>query len=248
MTQTILITGGSRGIGRASAVLAAQKGWQVALTYQSAAGEAKACVAEIEALGGKALAIKCDVCEEADVKAAFAQTLAHFGRLDAVVVNAGIVAPSSSLVDMPIERMRAILDTNVLGALLMAREAARLLPKSEREGTASIVFVSSAAARLGSAFEYVDYAASKGAVDTLTVGLSIELAPSQIRVNAVRPGLILTEIHASSGDPKRAVKLGKNVPLARAGTAEEVAHTILWLCSAEASYCTGAFLDVSGGR
>ena len=248
MTQTILITGGSRGIGRASALLAAQMGWHVALTYQSAASEAAACVAEIEARGGKALALRCDVGVEADVTATFAQTLAHFGRLDAVVANAGIVAPSSSLVDMSIERMRAILDTNVLGALLVAREAARYLPQTEREGSASIVFVSSAAARLGSAFEYVDYAASKGAVDTLTIGLSIELAPSNIRVNAVRPGLILTDIHASSGDATRAQRLGKNVPLARAGTAEEVAQTILWLCSDGASYCTGALLDVAGGR
>ena len=248
MTQTILITGGSRGIGRASAILAAKKGWQVAVTYQSAVADADACVNEIKALGGNALALKCDVCVETDVKAAFAQTRSHFGRLDAVVVNAGIVGPSSSLADMSIERMRAILDTNVLGALLVAREAARLLPRSERDGTASVVFVSSAAARLGSPFEYVDYAASKGAIDTLTLGLSKELAGAQIRVNAVRPGLISTDIHASGGDPDRADRLGKTVPMARPGTAQEVAQTILWLCSDEASYCTGAFLDVAGGR
>lgn len=248
MTKTILITGGSRGIGKASAVLAVQQGWQVALTYQSAKKEAQSCVGEIEAMGGNALALKCDVCVESEVIAAFDQTLAHFGRLDAVVVNAGIVGPATVLAEMSIERMKTILDTNVLGALLVARQAVRVLPDTQRDGTASIVFVSSVAARLGSPFEYVDYAASKGAIDTLTLGLSKELADVDIRVNGVRPGLILTDIHASSGDADRAHRLGKNVPMARAGTAEEVAHTILWLSSAEASYCSGAIMDVAGGR
>ncbi|MEO9824825.1 MAG: SDR family oxidoreductase [Paracoccaceae bacterium] len=247
MTQTILISGGSRGIGRATALLAADKGWQVALTYHAAADAAQEVVAEIEAAGGAALAIKCDVCVEADVIAAFEATLERFDTLDAVVVNAGIVGPALKLADMSIERMRGILDTNVLGALLFAREAARCLAKPTGEG-AAIAFVSSAAARLGSPFEYVDYAASKGAIDTLTLGLSKELAPSGIRVNGVRPGLISTEIHASGGDPDRAERLGANVPMARPGSAEEVAQTILWLCSDEASYCTGSIIDVAGGR
>lgn len=248
MSKTILISGGSRGIGRACAILAAQQGWKVVLTYHSAADEAAACVAEIETQGGKALAVKCDVCVESDVIDAFDRAVAHFGRLDAVVVNAGIVGPALTLAEMSVERMKSILDTNVMGALLVAREAARRLPQSTRDGTASIVFVSSAAARLGSPFEYVDYAASKGAIDTLTLGLSKELAPAQIRVNGVRPGLILTDIHASGGDPDRAHRLGKNVPMARAGSAEEVAQTILWLSSDEASYCSGAIMDVAGGR
>ncbi|CAN0582503.1 unnamed protein product, partial [Ectocarpus sp. 12 AP-2014] len=186
------------------------------------------------------------VCSEADVIGAFEASIARFGKIDAVVVNAGIVGPALPLAEMSIERMRKILDTNVLGALLVAREAARVLPKSSP--STSVVFVSSAAARLGSPFEYVDYAASKGAIDTLTLGLSKELAAEGIRVNGVRPGLIATEIHASGGDPGRAERLGATVPMARAGTAQEVAQTILWFCSDEASYCTGAILDVAGGR
>lgn len=246
MTKTILITGGSRGIGAAAALLAAEKGWQVALTYHSDAEAADATVATIESAGGQALAIKADVCSEADVIGAFEASIARFGTIDAVVVNAGIVGPALPLAEMSIERMRKILDTNVLGALLVAREAARVLPKSSP--STSVVFVSSAAARLGSPFEYVDYAASKGAIDTLTLGLSKELAAEGIRVNGVRPGLIATEIHASGGDPGRAERLGATVPMARAGTAQEVAQTILWFCSDEASYCTGAILDVAGGR
>jgi len=248
MSKTMLISGGSRGIGRATACLAASKGWQVAFTFRSDEQAAQATVADIEENGGVALAIKGDVVNEADVTRAFDDTLDRFGALDSVVVNAGIVAPSMTLAEMSLDRMKAILDTNVLGALLFAREAARTLPNSMSGKHASILFVSSVAAKLGSPFEYVDYAASKGALDTLTLGLSKELAPQRIRVNAVRPGLIETDIHASGGQPDRAYRLGKSVPMERPGTAEEVAEAIVWLCSDAASYCTCTILDVTGGR
>lgn len=246
MTKTILISGGSRGIGHATAVMAARTGWQVAFTYRANEVAARQTVAEIEALGGKALAVQGDAALEADVLRAFDTVYEAFGGLDAVVVNAGIVGPALPLAEMSVERLRTMFDTNILGAFLFAREAARRLPDAKEEG--AIVFVSSAAARLGSPLEYVDYAASKGAIDTLTLGLSKELAGQGIRVNAVRPGLIETEIHASGGQPDRAERLSQNVPMQRPGSAQEVAQSILWLCSEDASYCTGAILDVAGGR
>ena len=248
MPRTVLITGGSRGIGRATALRMARLGWQVALTYRADATAARAAVSEIESGGGAALAARVDVAREADVLGAFDATAERFGGLDAVVVNAGIVAPSLPLSEMGVERLRTMLETNVLGALLVAREAARRMPAAIGAEGGAIVLVSSAAARLGSPGEYVDYAASKGAIDTLTLGLSKELAPARIRVNAVRPGLIETEIHASGGQPGRAERLGRTVPMARAGTADEVARAIAWLCGPEASYCTGSILDVAGGR
>lgn len=246
--KTMLISGGSRGIGRATALLAAREGWNVALTYQSDTLAANAVVETILARGGAAIALQGDTTCEADVLANFDQTLAHFGRLDAVVVNAGIVAPSLPLADMDVERLQTMFATNILGAFLFAREAARRLPATSGKAGAALVFVSSAAARLGSAFEYVDYAASKGALDTLTIGLSKELAAQGVRVNAVRPGLIATDIHASGGQPDRAQRLGQHVPMERPGSAEEVANAIVWLCSESASYTTGALLDVAGGR
>ncbi|MCB1344590.1 MAG: SDR family oxidoreductase, partial [Rhodobacteraceae bacterium] len=173
---------------------------------------------------------------------------AALGRLDAVVVNAGIVAPSSPLAETTPERLRAVVETNVLGALFCAREAARRLPRGNEEEAAALVLLSSVAARLGSAGEYVDYAASKAAVDTLTIGLARELAGGNVRVNAVRPGLIDTEIHASGGRPTRAFDLAHLVPMGRPGTADEVAELILWLCSPAASYVTGAVMEVTGGR
>lgn len=248
MTRTVLISGGSRGIGRAAACLMARQGWQVAFTYRADRNAAEQTVDQIAAAGGDALAIQGDTVSEADVQRAFADTLARFGGLDAVVVNAGIVAPSLPLVEMPLERLKFVIDTNVLGAVLFAREAARHLPAGKTTADAALVLISSAAARMGSPFEYVDYAASKGAIDTLTIGLSKELAGDGIRVNAVRPGLIETEIHASGGQPGRAERFGKTVPLARPGRAEEVAEAIAWLCSTQASYCTGSILDVAGGR
>lgn len=221
MTKTVQVSGGSKGIGRATALLMAQQGWQTAFTYRSDAEAAEVTRQEVAAAGGKALAIHGDTSQEADVIAAFDETTA---------------------------RLRQMFDTNVLGAFLFAREAARRLPLHRTTEGGAIVVVSSAAARIGSPFEYVDYAASKGAMDTLTLGLSKELAGQNIRVNAVRPGLIETDIHASGGQPDRAQRLGQAVPMARPGTAQEVAEAIAWLCSDAASYCTGSILDVAGGR
>ncbi len=242
MAKTILITGGSRGIGSASALLCGAQGWNVAINYAHNTDAANATVAAVEAAGGKAFAAQGDIRDEASVIALFDRTVEVFGGIDGVVNNAGIVAPKSTLAEMDIERMRRVFDTNILGAYLVAREAAR------RMTGGSIVNVSSAAARLGSANEYVDYAGSKGAVDTMTTGLAAELAPKRIRVNAVRPGVIATDIHASGGQPDRAERIGSKLPLGRAGTAEEVAEAIIWLLSDKASYVTGAFVDVSGGR
>ncbi len=242
MSKTILITGGSRGIGRATALLCGARGWNVAINYARDEEAATGAVAGVGAAGGAAFAMQGDVRDEAAVTALFERTVQTFGGIDGVVNNAGIVAPKSTVAEMDIERMRRVFDTNILGAYLVAREAARRMTQG------SIVNVSSAAARLGSAGEYVDYAGSKGAVDTMTTGLANELAPKGIRVNAVRPGLIETDIHASGGQPGRAERIGALTPLGRAGTAEEVGQAIIWLLSDEASYVTGAFVDVSGGR
>ncbi len=248
MTKTVLISGGSRGIGRATAILMAERGWQVAFTYRNDHEAARNTQNALEDIGGKALSFQGDTSREEDVLAVFEETVSTLGGLDAVVVNAGIVAPPLPLAEMSSERLRKMFDTNVLGAFLFAREAARRLPKHMSSEDASIVLVSSVAARLGSPFEYVDYAASKGAIDTLTLGLSKELARQNIRVNAVRPGLIETDIHASGGQPDRAQRLGQTVPLGRPGRAQEIAEAIAWLCSEQASYCTGSILDVAGGR
>lgn len=245
MAKTILITGGSRGIGRATAVLFARNGWNVALSFvgnQQSADETCA-LCERAGITGNAFARKCDVRDEASVIDFFSAARERFGAIDGVVNNAGIVAPQSTLADMDIERMKDVFDTNVLGAYIVAREAARTL----HSGT-SIVNVSSMASKLGSPGEYVDYAGSKGAVDTLTIGLAKELGPMGIRVNAVRPGIIDTDIHASGGRPERVEELGPNCPLGRPGDAEEVANSIYWLISSDASYVTGAIIDVSGGR
>jgi len=242
MTKTVLITGGSRGIGRATALLCGARGWNVAITYARDGEAASSAVDAIGAAGGSAFAMQGDVRDEAAMIALFDRTQETYGEIDGVVNNAGIVAPKSTVAEMDVERMRRVFDTNVLGAYIVAREAAR------RMTGGSIVNVSSAAARLGSANEYVDYAGSKGAVDTMTTGLADELAPRGIRVNAVRPGLIETDIHASGGQPGRAARVGAQTPLGRAGTAEEVARAIIWLLSDDASYVTGAFVDVSGGR
>ena len=246
--KTILITGGSRGIGRATALLAAAKGWSVALSYMNDTRAAEDTVAEVHRLGGKAMAIRGDVAVENDVVALFRTVQVSLGRLDGVVINAGIVAPPLPLADMGADRLKRIFEVNVLGAYLCAREAARALSRDRGGEGGSIVAVSSAAARLGSANEYVDYAGSKAALDTLTLGLSKELGPQGVRVNAVRPGLIETDIHASGGQPDRAQRLGRGTPLGRAGRPEEVAEAIVWLLSDVSSYVTGSILDVSGGR
>jgi NAD(P)-dependent dehydrogenase (short-subunit alcohol dehydrogenase family) len=241
--KTILITGASRGIGRASAILCAGKGWSVGVNYAGHERAAEETAEEVRKAGGKAIVVKGDVSVEADVLAMFETTEKALGHLSGVVVNAGIVAPSLPLAEMSAERMKRLFDVNVLGAYLCARESARRLGKG-----GSIVLLSSAAARLGAPFEYVDYAGSKGAIDTLTTGLAKELGPQGVRVNAVRPGLIETDIHASGGEPDRAWRIGKSTPVGRPGSANEVAEAILWLLSDASSYVTGAHLDVSGGR
>jgi NAD(P)-dependent dehydrogenase (short-subunit alcohol dehydrogenase family) len=248
MTKVVLITGASRGIGRATARLAGARGWAVGVNFVGNAEAAARTVAEVEAAGGRAVAVRGDVSIETDVVAMFDATREAFGVLDGVVNNAGIVAPSLPLAEIDAQRLKRIFDVNVYGAYLCAREAARRLSKGRGGNGGAIVNVSSAAARLGAPFEYVDYAGSKGAIDTLTIGLAKELGPEGVRVNAVRPGLIDTDIHASGGRPDRAAVLGAETALGRAGTAEEVAEAIVWLLSDAASYVTGALLDVSAGR
>ncbi|KFX61643.1 SDR family oxidoreductase [Paraburkholderia fungorum] len=248
MTKAVLITGGSRGIGRATARLLGARGWSVGVNYAQNIAAARETVADVERAGGQALAIAGDVASEADVIAMFDALQQKFGRLDALVNNAGIVAPSSQLADMDLARLKRMFDVNVLGAYLCAREAARRMSTARGGAGGVIVNISSAAARLGSPNEYIDYAGSKGAVDTLTIGLAKELGPQGVRVNAVRPGLIDTDIHASGGKPERAAQLGATTPLGRPGSADEVAESIVWLLSDAASYVTGALLDVTGGR
>lgn len=246
--KTILITGGSRGIGKATALLAASHGWHVIIQYRGQQQAAQAVIDQINKSGGQANMFQADISIEQDVLDLFDQVPTVSNQIDAVVLNAGIVAPAMKLTDMPTSRLKQMVDTNILGSLLCAREAAKILKRPLGQPAASLVFISSAAARLGAPFEYVDYAASKGALDSLTIGLSKELASDNIRVNAVRPGLIDTDIHGDSGNPDRAHQLGQNVPLARPGTAREVAEAIFWLCQDNASYCTGSFIDVTGGR
>ena len=248
MSKTIVVTGGSRGIGRAAALLAGSMGWSVGVGYREDRAAAEAVVERIETAGGRAVAIAGDVALEDDVLALFDATEEALGPIDGAVVNAGIVGTPELLVDMQEDRIRRTVDVNVTGALLCAREAARRLATSRGGRGGSIVLVSSAASRLGSPGEYVDYAASKGAVDSLSLGLAREMAADGVRVNAVRPGVIETDIHASSGRPDRPALLAPLIPLGRAGTPDEVAQAIVWLLSDAASYTTGALLDVSGGR
>jgi NAD(P)-dependent dehydrogenase (short-subunit alcohol dehydrogenase family) len=246
--KRILITGASRGIGRATAIRCGANGWSVAINYLRDQAAATETARAVEAAGGHASIIQGDVAEEADVLAVFDGAEMALGRLDGVVINAGILAASQQLADMSSERLRRMFSVNIYGAFLCARESARRLPRDRGGAGGSIVLVSSAASRLGGPFEFTDYAASKGALDTLTTGLSKELARQGVRVNAVRPGLIETDIHASSGQPDRAQRLGASTPIGRVGHPEEVAEAIVWLLSDAASYATGAFLDVAGGR
>ncbi len=237
-----VITGGGRGIGAATARRVASAGWRVCLSWHTDRATAESVAAEV---GGRA--VRADVAAEADVVALFAAA-DEMGRLTAAIANAGIVHRRSRLDEMDAEPMRRLLEVNVLGVLLTAREAVRRMSPRYGGGGGAIVTVSSAASRLGSAGEYVDYAASKGAVDTLTLGLAREVAAEGIRVNAVRPGLVDTEIHASGGQPDRVARLAPTVPMQRVGRAEEVAAAIVWLLGDESPYTTGAILDVSGGR
>jgi len=244
----LLVTGGSRGIGAATALAAAQAGYAVAVNYQSNSLAADEVVRTIRDGGGQAMALQADVSHEDEVLAMFARIDAKWGPLAALVNNAGVVDVSSRVDGMSVARLSRMLNTHVLGSFVCAREA--VLRMSTRHGGAGggIVNLSSAAAKLGSPAQYVDYAACKGAIDTFTIGLAKEVAAEGIRVNAVRPGIIETDIHASGGEPDRAQRLAPQVPMQRPGSAQEVAHAILWLLSPQASYCTGALLDVGGGR
>jgi NAD(P)-dependent dehydrogenase (short-subunit alcohol dehydrogenase family) len=246
--KAILITGASRGIGRATAVLCGARGWSVGINYQSNQDAAEQTAFAVRQAGGKAITVRGDVTKEADVLAMFDAAATALGTLSGVVVNAGVVAPAMPLADMAEDRLRRIFEVNILGAYLCAREGARRLGTDRGGLGGSIVLISSAASRLGAAFEYVDYAGSKAALDALAIGLAKELAQHKIRVNAVRPGLIETDIHASSGQPDRARRLGAMTPLGRPGRAEEVGEAVVWLLSDAASYTTGAILDVAGGR
>jgi NAD(P)-dependent dehydrogenase (short-subunit alcohol dehydrogenase family) len=246
--RVVLVTGGSRGIGAETAVLAAEKGWDVVISYRNQDDKAQAVVKQIEALGQKALAVKSDVAVEAEVISLFERIDSEFGRLDALVNNAGVLETACKVTEMSVARLQRVFNVNIVGSFVCAQQAIQRMSTSGGGDGGSIVNLSSAAARLGSANEFVDYAASKGAIDTFTLGLSKEIAGDGIRVNAVRPGLIVTDIHADSGDANRPERLAGGVPMGRSGSAREVATSIVWLMSDEASYVNGALLDVAGGR
>jgi NAD(P)-dependent dehydrogenase (short-subunit alcohol dehydrogenase family) len=245
--RVAIITGGSRGIGRATAIAAAARGFRVVVGYASNEAAARQVVTAIEGRNGKAIAVKCDVGDERDILAMF-KAADSFGTLGALVNNAGIVGTTSRVDEMSAERIQRMMAVNVTGSILCAREAVKRMSTRKGGEGGVIVNLSSVAAKLGAPNTYVDYAASKGAVDSFTVGLGHEVAGEGIRVAAIRPGLIDTEIHASGGEPDRAHRLSPVVPMKRVGTAEEIANAIVWLMSDEASYVTSAILDVSGGR
>jgi NAD(P)-dependent dehydrogenase (short-subunit alcohol dehydrogenase family) len=244
----LLVTGASRGIGAATALLAARRGYAVAVNYTANAKAADDVVARIRAGGGQAIAVQADVAQEEQVLAMFSTVDQELGRLTALVNNAGVVDVAARLDEMSLARLKRMFDINVIGSLLCAREAVRRMSTRHGGAGGAIVNVSSAAARLGSPSQYLDYAAAKGAIDAFTLGLAKEVAAEGIRVNAVRPGLIETDIHASGGIPDRVRQLAHQVPMQRGGSAEEVAEAILWLLSPQASYTTMSLLDVSGGR
>lgn len=248
MSKVMIVTGGSRGIGAATARIAGERGYAVCVNYRRDADAAAAVVADIEKAGSRAIAVAGDMASEEDVLNLFQTADANLGTLDVLVNNAGIVAEQSRVEDYSLERLQRMFAVNVTGAFLCAREAVRRMSSKNGGKGGAIVNVSSVAARLGGPNEYVDYAASKGAMDTMTIGLATEVAAEGIRVNAVRPGLIYTDIHASGGEAGRVDRLKNGVPMKRGGDAEEVARVILWLASEEASYTTGALVECSGGR
>jgi NAD(P)-dependent dehydrogenase (short-subunit alcohol dehydrogenase family) len=248
MPKTLLVTGASRGIGAATAVLAASQGWQVAVNYASNSLAADGVVRQIRAAGGVAIAVQADVSIEADVLRMFETVDAKLGRLDGLVNNAGVVDVAQRVDEMSVSRLQRMWATNITSSFMCAGQAVRRMSTKYGGAGGAIVNVSSVASRLGSPAQYVDYAASKAAIDTFTLGLAKEVAAEGIRVNAVRPGIIDTEIHASGGDPDRASRMAAQLPMERAGTAEEVAQAIVWLLSDASSYTTGTLLDVAGGR
>src|SRR6476659_8895442 len=246
--KVVVITGGSRGIGRATAIAAAARGFRVVVGYATNEAAATEVVTEIEGKNGKAVAVKCDVASEADILALFSAA-DKFGTLGALVNNGGIVGRSGVRVDeMSVERIQRVMAVNVTGAILCAREAVKRMSTKHGGTGGVIVNISSVAAKLGAPNTYVDYAASKGAIDSFTIGLGYEVAAEGIRVAGIRPGLIDTEIHAAGGEPDRAHRLAHMVPMKRVGTADEIANAIVWLMSDDASYVTSTILDVSGGR
>ena len=244
----VLITGGSRGIGAATALLAAQSGYAVAVNYQSNSLAADEVVRSIRDSGGQAMALQADVSQEDQVLAMFARIDAKWGPLTALVNNAGVVDVRSRVDSMGVARLSRMLNTHLLGSFICAREAVLRMSTLHGGSGGAIVNLSSAAAKHGSPGQYVDYAACKGAIDTFTLGLAKEVAAEGVRVNAVRPGIIETDIHASGGEPDRAQQMATQVPMQRPGSAQEVAQAILWLLGPQSSYCTGAILDVAGGR
>ena len=248
MTKVILITGGSRGIGAAVARLAGQQGYSVCVNYRQNREAAESVVKSISESGARAIAVLADVTVESDVKRLFSTVDDLLGTITSLVNNAGILEKQMRVDSMDAARLHRIFATNVIGPFLCAREAVRRMSTKHGGNGGAIVNVSSGASRLGSPGEYVDYAASKGAIDTLTIGLAKEVAEENIRVNAVRPGFIYTEMHASGGEPNRVDRVKEFVPMKRGGKPEEVANAILWLLSDSASFTTGAFIDVTGGK
>jgi NAD(P)-dependent dehydrogenase (short-subunit alcohol dehydrogenase family) len=248
MKPVLLVTGASRGIGAATAVLAAQRGWRVVVNYSNNRAAADDVARQIQQAGSEALVVQADVSDEAQIMAMFQRIDSHWGRLDGLVNNAGVVDVQSRVDDMTLARLERMFRLNVIGSFLCAREAVRRMSTRHGHGGGVIVNLSSAASRLGGAGQYVDYAASKGAIDSMTTGLALEVAAEGIRVNQVSPGIIDTEIHASGGFPGRAQAVGPNLPMKRAGTAQEVAQAIVWLLSAESSYTSGSNVDVTGCR
>lgn len=248
MTKVALVTGASRGIGRATALLLARQGYAVGVNYLKDEAAAQQVVAEITSLGSRALALQADIGDESQVVAMFAELDATLGPIGALVNNAGILFQQTSIEQLTAERINKVLSTNVTGYFLCCREAVKRMAQRHGGQGGAIVNVSSAASRLGAPWEYIDYAASKGAVDTLTTGLALEVAAQGIRVNSVRPGCIYTEMHASGGEPGRVDRVKSNLPMQRGGTPEEVAEAIAWLLSGAASYVTGSFIEAAGGR
>jgi len=246
--KTVLITGAARGIGAATAILAAKHGYAVAVNYQKNRSAAEKTVAQITAMGAPAVAIQADISQEDEIMKLFDAVDRLPGKLSALVNNAGILGQQKRLEAMDAARLNRIFSVNVTGQFICAREAVKRMSTRYGGEGGTIVNVSSIAARTGSPGEYIDYAASKGALDTMTIGLSKEVADEGIRVNAVRPAFIYTDIHAGGGDPGRIERIKENIPMKRGGLAEEVAEAVLWLMSEKSSYCTGTFIDVSGGK